>query len=348
MIKLPRTTPTLVLTDGRAPSGLLGASYTVEAFILSFVYIIMASSYGRGDFAAGRSSPSSSASFDSDNDTDLDSIEAEIQSYGYRLPLPDQEFPQQSPRQHAPPDRCPSLRPDIEYDYGDMRPHPSNQHRLSGEEKQYFDHFWTDFHDKRQQRRAQAPGLHIDTDRSIDDIMNGRHYQHKRYDARAYEFPRYRQPLINSTSNGRHSGSHVSNHSAWSYDDSAPSSPTLSQVLSAPRPRRWLLILATWILFLTVYWRQYGAEAWHEHQILSSAIRDKIQSNLGYFGTNMLPEFVGMTHVKTLDEALIPRSGDKKRLIIVGDVHGCVDECGSLSSLYLHQTIGRACPSSAG
>ncbi len=308
----------------------------------------MASSYGRGDSAAGRSSPSSSASFDSDNDTDLDSIEAEIQSHGYRLPLIDQQFAQQSPHQHAPLERYSSLRSDIEYDYGDVRPHPSQQHRLSGEEKQYFDHFWTGFHDKRRERRVQMPGLYINTERSVDDIMNGRHYQDKRYDACAYEFPRHRQPLVNQTRNGEHSGSRVSNRLAWSYDNSDPSSPTLSQVLSAPRPRRWLLMLATWIIFFTVYWRLYGAEAWHEHRTLSSAIQEKIQSKLGYFGTNMLPEFVGMTHLKTLDEALVPRSGDKRRLIIVGDVHGCVDECGSLPSLYLHRTIRRAHSSSAG
>lgn len=96
------------------------------------------------------------------------------------------------------------------------------------------------------------------------------------------------------------------------------------------------MILGTWIIFLTVYWRQYGAEVWYEHKTLSSVIQDKIQSNLGYFGTNILPEFVGMTHLKTLDEALAPRSGNKRRLIIVGDVHGCVDECGFLPSLQLH------------
>lgn len=316
--------------------GLPGVSYTAHAFFLYFVYIIMASSYARGDFAVGLPSPSSSASLDSDNDTDLDSIEAEIQSHGYRLPLPDQRFLQQPPHQYAPPERYSSLRPDIEYDYGDVRPHSSQQYRLSGEGKQCFDHFWTEFHDKGRQRRAQAPGIRIDTERSVDDIMNERHYQGKRYDVRAYEFPRHRQPLVNLARNGRHSGSRASNHSAWSYDDSDPSSPTLSQVLSAPRPRRWLMILCTWIIFLTVYWRQYGAEVWYEHKTLSSVIQDKIQSNLGYFGTNILPEFVGMTHLKTLDEALVPRSGNKRRLIIVGDVHGCVDECGFLPSLQLH------------
>ncbi len=335
---------TAVLADDRATTslGLLGASDTAITFLLSFVYIIMASSYGRGDFAAGLSSPSSSASFDSDNDTDLDSIEAEIQSHGYHLPFLDQQSLQQPPHQYAPPERYSSLRPDIEYDYGDVRPHPSQQYQLSGEDMQYFDQSWTDFHDKRRQRRAQAPGTLIYTERSVDDIMNGRHYQDKRYDAHAYEFPRHRQPLVKLTRNGRHSDSRVKFHSAWSYDDSNPSSPTLSQVLSAPRPRRWLVILVTSIIFLAVYWRQYGAEAWHEHKTLSTAIQDKMQSNLGYFGTNMLPEFVGMTHLKTLDEALVPRSGDRKRLIIVGDVHGCVDECASLFLLYLHQTMRRA------
>lgn len=306
----------------------------------------MASSYGRGDFAAGHSSTSSSASFDSDNDTDLDSTEAEIQSHGYHLPLSGQQSLQQSPRQYAPPERYVSPRSDIYYDYGDVRPYPPQQYRLSGEEKQYFDRFWTECREKRRQQRARAPGTYIDTERSAEDIMNGRHYQEKQYDARAYEFPRHRQPLVNLIRNGRYSSSRVSIHSAWSSDYSDPSSPTLGHVLSAPRPRRWLVVLVTSIIFFTVYWRQYGAEAWHEYRTLNSAIQHKMQSNLGYFGTNMLPDFVGMTHMKTLDEAFIPRSGDRKRLIIVGDVHGCVDECGSLLSLHSHQTIRRAYSSS--
>ena len=293
----------------------------------------MASSDGRLSFSAGPSS--SPSSVDWDNDTDLDSTDGEIQSQGFPLPLPGQQLPQQSPRQYAHPERYPSLRSDLQDDYNAMRPDPPQHYQLSGEEKQYFDHFWTDFHKKRQQRRAQVRDTYLDTERSADDIMNRRYYHDKPYNARAYEFPRHRQPLVSLIRNGWQTDSRLNVRSGWSSDDPDPTSPTFGQVLSAPRPRRWLLTLITSFIFCFVYWRLHGAEAWEEHRVLSNAVRNRLQSDLGWFGTNMLPEFVGMTHLKTLDSNLVPRPGESRRLIVVGDVHGCLDERKSSLLCYL-------------
>ena len=46
------------------------------------------------------------------------------------------------------------------------------------------------------------------------------------------------------------------------------------------------------------------------------------------FGTNVRPSFTDMLHVKTLSDHLIPghEYGDR-RLIIIGDIHGCKHEC---------------------
>lgn len=52
------------------------------------------------------------------------------------------------------------------------------------------------------------------------------------------------------------------------------------------------------------------------------------------FGANSMPSFDDLTLLQHLDPALVPgdlsaESGVKnhKRLIVVGDVHGCKDEC---------------------
>lgn len=286
----------------------------------------MASSYGRGSFSAGPSSSASSSSVESDNDTDLDSEEAELHLH---LPSLGQQLPEPSPRQFIyPPARSSSLSSETKYDYGDVRAHPSQQHHLSGEDKQFFDHFWRDFHEKRRQRQAQAPDPYMATERGVGDIMNGRYYSDSPYNARAYQYPRQRQPLVSLIRNKWQTDSRTNLHSGWSNEDSPPSSPTLNQVLLAPRPRRWLLVLVGTVIFLFVYWRRHGAEAWHEHQILSNAVEHRMRSDMGFFGTNMLPDFVGMTQVRKLDVRAIPGMGDNKRLIIVGDVHGCVEECG--------------------
>jgi len=46
------------------------------------------------------------------------------------------------------------------------------------------------------------------------------------------------------------------------------------------------------------------------------------------FGINVRPAFTDMSHVKILPDHLIPghEYGDR-RLIIIGDVHGCKHEC---------------------
>ena len=52
-----------------------------------------------------------------------------------------------------------------------------------------------------------------------------------------------------------------------------------------------------------------------------------MQTGEGWFGENMRPEFLDMVHVQTLDQSLIPQKHDRNRLIVIGDVHGCHDEC---------------------
>lgn len=59
----------------------------------------------------------------------------------------------------------------------------------------------------------------------------------------------------------------------------------------------------------------------------------------GWFGSNSLPKFDDLIQVRTLDPNLLPTvplegvdlaEWKKKRLIVVGDVHGCKEECGCL------------------
>lgn len=54
----------------------------------------------------------------------------------------------------------------------------------------------------------------------------------------------------------------------------------------------------------------------------------------GWFGTNSLPRFTDMVHMKNLDASMVPgaqalSSSDpsRRRLIVVGDVNGHTDEC---------------------
>lgn len=80
-----------------------------------------------------------------------------------------------------------------------------------------------------------------------------------------------------------------------------------------------------------------------EHEeILTSLNADTLEKMGGWFGTNVRPEFVDVVPMRTLDPALLPSpertKGHKssRRLVIVGDVHGCQDECKSICPIERH------------
>ena len=279
----------------------------------------MPASQARPTFAAG---PPSCSSWDSDVETDIDSHHADLLEQADDLQLPRQPLP----RHFSFPSRHSSLPSDTFDEHDDIEQCYSPTHNpLSDQDKQFFDQFWTDFHEKRRQRQAQAPPKQTVSECHTLDIMDGRPYYEKHYNAHAYQLPRHRQPLVNLIRNQwqadiRTSGGPVSP----GHND--PSYPTLFQLLSAPRLRRWLILFFVSIFFLFIYWVRHGAEAWNEQRILRNAVNGRMDSDMGWFGTNMLPEFVGMTHVKQLKRDLVPQVGGKRRLIFVGDVHGCHDE----------------------
>lgn len=256
--------------------------------------------------------PSTSDSLDSDDDTDIDSIDADILDTGYRLPPSDS----QSSQQH--PECSPSLAPSTQT-RNDVRRalRPSKEIQA---EKYQFDEFWDHF-SRKKRRRPNSLALKKHVDRAMDG-PNGLH------NARAYEIPSYRHSLVDSIRHGWRKNSYHNVHSGWS----SPSSPTdpapsWTQVLSAPRIRRWFLIFFVSISLSWLCWKRYGQDAWTERTTLNNAVNGRMNSNLGYFGTNKLPQFVGMTQLKTLDTHFVPGATNSRRLIFVGDVHGCHEEC---------------------
>lgn len=124
----------------------------------------------------------------------------------------------------------------------------------------------------------------------------------------------------------------------FSDSDSEPSSPTfsdrdfpnLAQIVSAPRFRRCVLVFLVLSILLNFAWGNwiwFVEPARQENKILRNSLRGTIKDGQTLFGNNMAPTFLGMVQMKKLDRGLVPQKGNKKRLIIIGDVHGCHDEC---------------------
>ena len=102
----------------------------------------------------------------------------------------------------------------------------------------------------------------------------------------------------------------------------------------APKFRRYLVVYAILLMFAYTGWEAVLQPMIKEHEeILTSLNADTLEKVGGWFGTNVRPEFVDVVPMKTLDPALLPSpertKGHKssRRLVIVGDVHGCQDEC---------------------
>ena len=106
--------------------------------------------------------------------------------------------------------------------------------------------------------------------------------------------------------------------------------PNLEQILSAPKLRRWGLVGFVFLGLAWVNWGLWARARWREHTLFKNAISQKeLKTGFGSFGSNMRPEFGGMVHMRSLghDYGLgWQRRSKNSRLVVVGDVHGCIDE----------------------
>lgn len=81
-----------------------------------------------------------------------------------------------------------------------------------------------------------------------------------------------------------------------------------------------LLLIIAWIAWRNIFGPIY---AQYRQQIRELDTMPEMA-----YGSNSRPAFKDMVHVKTMDERHLPAG--HKRLVVVGDVHGCVDELKEL------------------
>ncbi|KAI4110812.1 MAG: hypothetical protein LQ339_001088 [Xanthoria mediterranea] len=69
---------------------------------------------------------------------------------------------------------------------------------------------------------------------------------------------------------------------------------------------------------------------WEDHQILDNALNKQLGKGAAYYGLNVRPAFRDMIQLQTWDTSLLSLEHGAKRLIFIGDVHGCHDELVTL------------------
>lgn len=120
------------------------------------------------------------------------------------------------------------------------------------------------------------------------------------------------------------------NKEGWVPDEIVNHLPTIR---IPRRVQRWLLIYFVLIVACWFGWLYWISPAMEEERRLDDAFA-AAEKKGNRFGSNVRPSFTDMPQVKTLPEHLIPGNGNRdRRLIFIGDVHGCKDErkCSSNS-----------------
>ncbi len=169
---------------------------------------------------------------------------------------------------------------------------------------------------------ASSHGKPIDTD---DCIPYDQDFAPSYHNARAYQSQQRRRPLIDFIKNEwRHIDNSYSSDS--SPMESAFATPSCLHIFAAPNFQRAVLFLLALLFLLWGNWKTWAGPRLNEDYMLKTTVNDKLKSNEGWFGGNMRPQFLNMIQVKILDHSLVPQNGDKKRLIVVGDIHGCHEE----------------------
>ncbi|KAL9112766.1 MAG: hypothetical protein Q9227_003069 [Pyrenula ochraceoflavens] len=112
----------------------------------------------------------------------------------------------------------------------------------------------------------------------------------------------------------------------------------LIAVLLSPRSRRralrvvFILLVLIFLFLIDYNVPQLGPRRRAENELLISLTTKGKNRAGGWFGTNVRPSFPDVVQVQTLNSTYLPQEmppvhvKDQKRLIIIGDVHGCRSE----------------------
>ncbi|KAL8813015.1 MAG: hypothetical protein Q9200_000602 [Gallowayella weberi] len=137
----------------------------------------------------------------------------------------------------------------------------------------------------------------------------------------AYRYSQYRRPLIDLVHNKWRTAA-----ASPDFSPSSPAAPSFSQIVSAPKFRRYLMIFLLVLLTLWTSWRWYGKPLWEDHKVWNNALDNQLGRGAAWYGLNMRPAFRDMIQLQTWDRSSLGQTGGKKRLIFIGDIHGCYDE----------------------
>ncbi|MCJ1280956.1 hypothetical protein MMC26_000274 [Xylographa opegraphella] len=194
------------------------------------------------------------------------------------------------------------------------------QYRDEGDEKRWFDSptlsdgDWT----------SAEEDEHIDKETGFSTMSANAYYRNSSLTQR---------PLVNYIRNDWQTDPRYGQRHSPPPDGDEYGPPDCIQIMSAKKLRRVVGLLLLSLVLSCIAWAWWLGPKLSEHLMLKGSLDTRIQAGKGWFGVNMRPKFADMVQLETLDASLVP-TGERgsKRLIVVGDVHGCKDELSDLLS----------------
>lgn len=117
---------------------------------------------------------------------------------------------------------------------------------------------------------------------------------------------------------------------------------------SAPRFRRYVLLCFALFIVALLGWRMLLSPRLQQQNSLLHSLDSTSETGTGEsFGTDSSPQVDDLIQICTLDPNLVPAdftgsdagATSRKRLVIVGDVHGCKHECKSHRLLWQYTEL---------
>ncbi|EAU33545.1 conserved hypothetical protein [Aspergillus terreus NIH2624] len=157
--------------------------------------------------------------------------------------------------------------------------------------------------------------------------------------APSYRLTRFTRPLVDYVRNEWQTSAKYTHLSPSSHDrsDSPRWLQMILSIVAAPRFRRYVLVYLSLLVSCFLGWKFVLSPRLQEHASLLRALDPNVKQEVGgWFGTNALPRFDYIVQLRTLDPALLPAETatagqpSQRRLIVIGDVHGCKTELDRL------------------
>lgn len=193
--------------------------------------------------------------------------------------------------------------------------YPPEQTTITGDIEQYVHSSRSLTYGKRKESLLPPPRISTGMDADEKGYTNN---------AYAYQHHQPRRPLVDYVTNQWRNTA-----SSPPYSPSSPVAPSFAQIILAPKLRRYLLIIIVIILVPWPSWKWYGRPRWEEHKLSNDALDEKLWRGAPRYGLNLRPAFIDMIQLERLEVGELPQEDGKRRLIFIGDVHGCYEECQS-------------------